>query len=64
MLAMVKCNVQKMECMVHRCHKYPIYTALREYLESKFQKYVIEEDITYSMWDSNNRNTLRTHNSG
>ena len=63
MLAMVKCNVQKMKCMVHQCHKYPIYTALREYLESKFQKYAIEEDITYSMWDSNNRNTLRTHNS-
>ena len=26
-LAMVVCDVQKMECMIHRCHKYPTYTA-------------------------------------
>ena len=46
MLAMVVCNVQKMECMVNRCHKCPTYTALREYVELKFQEYDIEEDIT------------------
>ena len=46
MLAMVVCNVQKMECMVHWCHKCPTYTALREYVELKFQEYDIEEDIT------------------
>ena len=61
MLAMVVCDVQKMECMVHRCHKCPTYTALREYVELKFQGYDIEEDIAYSQWDSTNRNTLRTH---
>ena len=48
MLAMVVCDVQKMECMVHRCHKCPTYTALREYAELKFQEYDTEEDITYS----------------
>ena len=46
MLAMIVCNIQKMECMVHRCHKCPTYTALREYVELKFQEYDIEEDIT------------------
>ena len=46
MLAMVVCNVQKMECMVHWCHKCPTYTALREYVELKFQEFDIEEDIT------------------
>ena len=45
-LAMVVCDVQKMDCMVHRCHKCPTYTALREYDELKFQEYDIEEDIT------------------
>ena len=61
MLAMIVCNIQKMECMVHRCHKCPTYTALREYAELKFQEYDTEEDITYSQWDSTNRTTLRTH---
>ena len=36
MLAMVVCDVQKMECMVHRCHKCPTDTVLREYVELKF----------------------------
>ena len=58
---MVMCNVQKMECMVHQCQKCPTYTALTEYVELKFQEYDIEEDITYSHWDSTNRTTLRTH---
>ena len=60
MLAMAVCDVQKMECMVHRCHKCPTYTALREYVELKFQEYDIEEDITYSQWDRTNRTILRT----
>ena len=60
MSAMIVCNIQKMECMVDRCHKCPTYTALREYAELKFQEYT-EEDITYSQWDSTNRTTLRTH---
>ena len=33
-LAMVVCNVRKMECMVYWCHKWPTYTALKEYVES------------------------------
>ena len=61
MLAMVVCDVQKMDCMVHRCHKCPTYTASTEYDELKFQEYYIEEDITYSQWDSTNRATLRKH---
>ena len=48
MLAMVVCDVQKMECMFHQCRKCPTYTALKEYVELKFQEYDIEEDITYS----------------
>ena len=40
-LAMVVCDVQKMECMIHRCHKCPTYTAQREYVELKFQEYDI-----------------------
>ena len=61
MLRIVVCDVQKMECMVQRCHKNPTDTVLREYVELKFQEYDIEEDITYSHWDSTNRTTLRTH---
>ena len=61
MLAMVVCDVQKMDCMVHRCQKCPTYTASTEYDELKFQEYYIEEDITYSQWDSTNRATLRKH---
>ena len=61
MLRIVVCDVQKMECMVQRCHKNPTDTVLREYVELKFQEYDIEEDITYSQWDSSNRTTLRIH---
>ena len=60
MLAMAVCDVQKMECMVHRCHKCPICTTSREYVELKFQEYDIEEDITYSQWDRTDRTILRT----
>ena len=42
-------------------HKCPTYTALREYVELKFQEYDIGEDIIYSQWDSTNRTILRTH---
>ena len=58
---MVVCDVHKMECMVHRCNKFSAYTALREYVELKFQEYDIEEYITYSQWDSTIGTTLRTH---
>ena len=61
MLTTIVCDVQKMDCMVHRCHKCSTYTVLREYVEFKFQQYNIEEDITCSQWDSTNRNTLRIH---
>ena len=60
MLAMVVCDVQKMECMVHQCHKCPTCTTSREYVELKFQEYDIEEDITYSQWDRADRTILRT----
>ena len=46
MLAMVVCDVQKMEFMVHQFHKSLTYTALREYVELKFHEYDIEEDMT------------------
>ena len=61
MLTTIVCDVQKMDCMVDRCHKCSTYTVLREYVELKFQQYNIEEDITCSQWDSTNRNTLRIH---
>ena len=54
-------TMEKMEYMVHHCHKCPTYTALREYVELKLQEYDIEEDVTYSQEDSTNRTTLRTH---
>ena len=60
MLATAVCDVQKMECMVHWCHKCPTCTKSREYVELKFQEYDIEEDITYSQWDRTDRTILRT----
>ena len=61
MLAMVVCDVQETECLIHYCRKCPTYTALREHVESKSHEYDNEEDITYSQRDSTNRTTLRTH---
>ena len=58
---MVVCDVQEMECMVHRCDNCPTYTALQEYVKFKFHEYEIYEDITYSQWDSTDRTTLSTH---
>ena len=60
MLATAVCDAQKMECMVHWCHKCPTCTKSREYVELKFQEYDIEEDITYSQWDRTDRTIPRT----
>ena len=46
MLAMVLCNVQKIECMFHWRDNCLTYAALREYVELKFEECVTEEHIT------------------
>ena len=43
MLAVVVCDVQKLECMLHWYHKCPTYLALRENVELKFQDNDIDE---------------------
>ena len=50
---MVVCDVENMECMVHRCENCPGFKALQSYLENKFEEYKIDEDVSYSQWDSN-----------
>ena len=61
MLGIVVCDTEKMECMVHRCDSCPTYTALRDYIVSKFEEFEIVDDISFSQWDSTDRTDLRTH---
>ena len=55
------CDTEKMKCMVHHCDSCPTFTALKDYLEKKFEEYDVTEDITFSQWDSTDRTTLVTH---
>ena len=54
------CDLDNMQCMVHRCDSCPTYTALQLYIERLFEEYDICDDITYSQWDSTDRTTLHT----
>ena len=47
--------------MVHRCSNCPGYAALEKYVRDKFTELEIEEEMSYSQWESVDRTTLRTN---
>ena len=57
---MIVCDIENLECMVHRCKKCPGYQNLQSFVEKKFEEYDIDEDISYKQWDSTDRTTLRS----
>ena len=54
------CDIENMECMVHKCENCPGSDALHTYLQKKFKEYDVDDDITFSQWDSTDRTALRT----
>ena len=61
LLQVAVCDTENMECMIHRCESCPTYSALQSYLETKLEDYEINEDISFTQWDSTDRTTLQTH---
>ena len=62
LLKQVVCDTDNMECMVHRCEKCPGYKSLELYLQRKLEELEIDmnDDVSYTQWDSTDRTTLRT----
>ena len=56
----IVCDIENMECMVHKCENCPGSDALHTYLQKKFQEYDVDDDITFSQWDSTDRTALQT----
>ena len=58
----VVCNIENLECMVHRCEKCPGFQNLESFLVKKLEDLGIDvnDDISYTQWDSTDRTTLRT----
>ena len=57
---MIVCDIDNMECMIHKCEKCPGFAALQTFVDEKFPEYDIDDEITYIQWDSTDRTTLRT----
>ena len=47
LMKMIVCDIENLECMVHRCEKCPGYQNLQSFVEKKFEEYDIDEDISY-----------------
>ena len=45
---------------MHKCENCPGSDALHTYLHKKFKEYDVDDDITFSQWDSTDRTALRT----
>ena len=61
LMAKVVCNVDVMECMVHRCESCPGYKSLEQFIVGKVEELEIEGDVYYSQWESTDRTALRKH---
>ena len=59
-MKIIVCDIENMECMVHRCENCPCSDALHTYLQKKFKEYDVDDDITFSQWESTDRTALRT----
>ena len=60
LMKIIVCDIENMECMVHKCENCPGSDALHTYLQKKFKEYDVDDDITFSQWDSTDRTALRT----
>ena len=59
----IVCDVDNMECMVHRCEKCSGgYEKLQTYIEATLEEYGIDDDIAYTQWDSTDRNHIKNVN--
>ena len=60
-------TMEKMECMVHHCHKCPTYTALREYVELNYatthhqQKYIHHHPPPPKKWTTTQQKPKYIH---
>ena len=48
LMKIIVCDIENMECMVHKCENCPGSDALHIYLQKKFKEYHVEDDITFS----------------
>ena len=48
MMKMVVCDIDNLECMIHRCDSCPGFVALQTYVEKKFEEYDTTDEISYS----------------
>ena len=60
LMKLVVCDIENMECMTHRCESCPGFNALQTYIEKNFEEFDIEDDISYTQWDSTDHTTLNT----
>ena len=60
LMKIIVCDIENMECMVHRCENCPGSDALHTYLQKKFKEYDVDDNITFSQWDSTDRTAQRT----
>ena len=63
LMQMIVCDIECLECMVHRCEKCPGYNNLESFITGKFAEFEIDDDITYIQWDSTDRTALRNYTS-
>ena len=56
----IVCDIENIECMIHRCENCPGYDALHEYLENTFQQHDFDtdEEMSYMQWESTDCTTL------
>ena len=59
-MKIIVCDIENMECMVHRCENCSGSDALHTYLQKKFKEHDVDDDIMFSQWDSTDRTALLT----
>ena len=59
LMQIIVCDIECLECMVHRCEKCPGYNNLESFITGKFAEFEIDDDITYIQWASTDRTALR-----
>ena len=61
LMKMIVCDTEQLECMVHCCENCPGFQALQIFLQNKFTELNIDDDVSYSQWESTDRTSLRTN---
>ena len=59
----IGCDTTSLECMVHtvKIENCPGFLALETFIKNKFEELDIDDDVTYSQWESTDRTILRSH---